>query len=120
MLVDLVRVQTCDGLLLDGSLRKPSRDRRPQLGIDIAILFHGVGGNFYNTTMFEGYSEALLERGCAVLRVNNRGHDPIMRLLNDEPSERYGAAYEVVDECRYDWRAWARIRQDLSPAGRIA
>ena len=47
----------------------------PPLAVDVVILHHGVGGNFYSPGMFEQYSDALLEQGCAVLRVNNRGHD---------------------------------------------
>ncbi len=81
MIVDLVHVTTRDGVRLDGTWRQPPVGHTAQLGVDVVILHHGVGGNFYSPGMFEQYSEALLEQGCAVLRVNNRGHDPISRAV---------------------------------------
>lgn len=111
MLVDLVNVKTHDGIRLDGTFREPSRKHAAQLGIHVVILHHGVGGNFYNPGMFDQYSDALLERGCAVLRVNNRGHDPISRAIGDGGGKRLGAAYEVMDDCRYDWEAWVGFAQ---------
>ena len=105
MLVDLVKVETPDGVRLDGTLRRPASGPS-RLGVDVVILHHGVGGNFYDQGMFEGYSDALLEQGCSVLRVNNRGHDPINRTVAQGETRRLGAAYEVLDDCRYDWEAW--------------
>src|SRR5712691_12452383 len=81
MIVDLVSVTTRDGIRLDGTWRQPHLEKASQLGVDVVIFHHGVGGNFYGPGMFEQYSNALLERGCAVLRVNNRGHDPISRAV---------------------------------------
>ena len=46
--------------------------------------------------------QALLENGCAILRVNNRGHDQAYR----SDQRMLGATYEVVDECRLDIVAW--------------
>lgn len=66
MMVDIVNVTTHDGIRLDGTWRKPSMQRASQLGVDVVILHHGVGGNFYSPGMFEQYSDALLEQGCAV------------------------------------------------------
>jgi len=111
MLVDLVNVKTRDGLRLDGTLREPSRKNAAQLGVDVIIFQHGVGGNFYNPGMFDQYSDALLERGYAVLRVNNRGHDPVSRAISDGGGRRLGAAYEMMDDCRYDWEAWVGFAQ---------
>ena len=105
MLVDLVNVETADGLRLDGILREPTSGPS-RLGVDLVILHHGVSGNFYDQGMFEGYSDALLERGCAVLRVNNRGHDPMNRTMANGEPRRLGAAYESLDDCRRDWKAW--------------
>jgi pimeloyl-ACP methyl ester carboxylesterase len=106
MIVDLVHVQTRDGIRLDGTWRKPLLAQAAQLGVDVVILHHGVGGNFYHPGMFDQYSDALLERGCAVLRVNNRGHDPISRATIGTEVKRLGAAYERMAECTYDWEAW--------------
>ena len=75
MIVDLVHVQTRDEVRLDGIWRKPSQETISQLDVDVVILHHGVGGNFYHPGMFDVFGDALLEQGCAVLRVNNRGHE---------------------------------------------
>src|SRR5215510_15192706 len=106
MMVDLVNVTTRDGIRLDGTWRKPSVQRASQLGVDVVILHHGVGGNFYSPGMFEQYSDGRLEQGCAVLRVNNRGHDPMSRAIVGEDVKRLGAAYEDMQDCTYDWEAW--------------
>ena len=47
MLVDLVSVQT-HIVRLDGTFRKPAQDPASQLGVDVVILHHGVGDNFYH------------------------------------------------------------------------
>jgi pimeloyl-ACP methyl ester carboxylesterase len=106
MMVDLVNVATHDGIRLDGTWRRPPLDNGSQFGVDVVIFHHGVGGNFYGPGMFEQYSNALLEQGCAVLRVNNRGHDQISRAVVGDGAKRLGAAYEDMDDCRYDWEAW--------------
>jgi pimeloyl-ACP methyl ester carboxylesterase len=109
MIVDLVHVTTRDGVRLDGTWRQPVPGQVAQLGVDVVILHHGVGGNFYSPGMFEQYSDALLERGCAVLRFNNRGHDPMSRAAVGEGVKRLGAAYERMAECTYDWEAWVDL-----------
>jgi pimeloyl-ACP methyl ester carboxylesterase len=111
MIVDLVHVTTHDGIRLDGTWRKPHPEHTPQLGVDVVIFHHGVAGNFYAPGMFDQYSDALLDRGCAVLRVNNRGHDPISRAVVGGDAKRLGAAYEDMDDCRYDWEAWVDFVQ---------
>jgi len=111
MIVDLVSVTTRDGIRLDGTWRKPHLETASQLGVDVVIFHHGVGGNFYGPGMFEQYSDALLEKGCAVLRVNNRGHDPISRAVVGASVKQLGAAYEDMDDCRYDWEAWVDFAQ---------
>jgi pimeloyl-ACP methyl ester carboxylesterase len=107
MNVDLVHVHTRDGLRLDGFLRKPAASTPSRFGTDVAICFHGVTGNFYQAGVFDEATDRLVEGGCAVLRVNNRGHDPIsMPAYNSAGLEPLGAAYETVDDCRHDWDAW--------------
>ena len=102
MKVDLVSVQTADGVRLDGALRTPPAPSEARLGLDLVICHHGVGGNFYGQYFFDDMGARFLEQGCAVLRVNNRGHDQVYRTLRG----KLGAAFEVVDDCRHDWRAW--------------
>ena len=111
MLVDLVHVETSDGVRLDGIFQKAPETGVSQLGVDVIILHHGVYGNFYSPSMFDEYSDALLAKGCAVLRVNNRGHDPISRVKVKNDVKRYGAAYEAIDDSRYDWEAWIDLAQ---------
>ncbi len=104
MLVDLVQTTTRDGLRLDGSFQAAAA--APALGADAFCLVHGTGGNFYGSTLFDAFAERLLGLGCAVLRVNTRGHDGISSALTARGGRRQGAAYEVVDECRHDLAAW--------------
>jgi pimeloyl-ACP methyl ester carboxylesterase len=111
MIVDLVSVTTRDGIRLDGTWRKPPLAHVSQLGVDVVFFHHGAAGNFYGAGMFEQYSDALLERGCAVLRVNNRGHDPVSRAVVGQGTKRLGAAYEYLDECRHDWEGWMDFAQ---------
>src|SRR5438094_295145 len=86
MNVELVRVVTNDGVRLEGSLRLAESPETERLPVDVVIFHHGVGGNFYNQTFFEKMSDAFLALGCAVLRVNNRGHD----LAFNSPAGRLG------------------------------
>jgi pimeloyl-ACP methyl ester carboxylesterase len=102
MNVDLVYVATADDVRLDGALRTPTAGTDGRLGLDLVICHHGVAGNFYNPYFFDDLGTLLLEAGCAVLRVNSRGHDQVYR----GPRGKLGAEYEVVDDCRLDWRAW--------------
>jgi pimeloyl-ACP methyl ester carboxylesterase len=103
--VELVRVVTADGVRLEGALRRPESSLASRLPVDVMIFHHGVGGNFYNQSFFEQMAEAFLARGCAVLRVNNRGHDLAFNAPGS-PGGRLGAAFENVDDCRLDWSAW--------------
>jgi pimeloyl-ACP methyl ester carboxylesterase len=107
--VKLVSVETADGVRLDGVLREPAHRGAGRLGIDAVIFHHGVGGNFYNASYVTAIGDAVLDEGCAVLRVNNRGHD----LAYNSPRGRSGAAFETVDDCRHDWRAWLDFTRSL-------
>jgi pimeloyl-ACP methyl ester carboxylesterase len=98
MQVELVHVTTSDQVPLDGYLRTAS-SAGP---IDLVICHHGVGSKFYTPSFFDRVGDELLERGCAVLRVNNRGHDDAFLV----GQRTFGAAYEIVDECRSDITAW--------------
>jgi pimeloyl-ACP methyl ester carboxylesterase len=116
--VEIVSVTTSDGLRLDGAWRKPESGQAPRLGVDVVIFHHGVAGNFYNPSFVDRLGDELLAAGCAVLRVNNRGHDIAYNatrvgvgdyaqtLASRRERGPQGAAYEIVDESRLDWRAW--------------
>jgi hypothetical protein len=101
MHVELVSTLTRDDVRLDGYLRAPALSSR-ELGIDLVICHHGVGGNFYAPSFFNGAAEHLEALGVATLRVNSRGHDQAYHL----GTRRLGAAYELLDDCRQDFSAW--------------
>jgi pimeloyl-ACP methyl ester carboxylesterase len=100
--VDLVRVETDDGIPLDGALRRPAANSPTQLGLDLVICHHGVGGKFYDPHFFDAVGDDLLRAGCSMLRVNSRGHDMAFAM----PRGQLGSAFEIVDDCRHDWKAW--------------
>src|SRR5688572_8409031 len=111
MLVELVRTTTSDGHRLDGSLLNPAATPSSQLEVDAFLFLHGVGGNFYSGNMYDHLSQKLSQGGAAVLRVNTRGHDSISICWTSIGPVRHGAAYEVVDHCRYDVSAWIAFLQ---------
>lgn len=102
--VELVRTTTADGIRLDGALSLPSE--QPQLGLDAVIGLHGVGSNFYGSSLLEGLDEALRRWGIPLLRINTRGHDTITTVSTPGGPRRVGSALEIVDECRLDLAAW--------------
>jgi pimeloyl-ACP methyl ester carboxylesterase len=115
---ELVHVYTEDGIRLDGLLQRPEATARAWLPVDVVVCFHGVGGNFYSPYVFEPMAERLLAAGCAVIRTNNRGHDLMYNPVaapnlsyeqvtaSREANVRLGAAFEVVADCRKDFKAW--------------
>jgi pimeloyl-ACP methyl ester carboxylesterase len=105
--VELVHTITSDGVPLDGYFRAASRPAADS-ALDLVICHHGVGSKFYTPSFFDAVGDALLGNGCAVLRVNNRGHDDAF-LVGERP---YGAAYEIIDECRADITAWLDYAQE--------
>lgn len=103
MQVELVHTTTSDQVPLDGYLRTPSTAETATSGfLDLVICHHGVGSRFYTPSFFDRAGDELLQLGCAVLRVNNRGHDDAF-LVGERP---FGAAYEIIDDCRTDITAW--------------
>lgn len=113
MLVDLVRIQTRDGVALDGALQRPAETSPRLAPLDAAILVHGTGSNFYQSTLLELLADRFAAAGVAALRVNTRGHDGISTAVTQRGGRRLGAAFETVDDCRHDlagWLAFARSR----------
>jgi pimeloyl-ACP methyl ester carboxylesterase len=109
MWVDLLRATAGDGLLLDGVLQTPE-NRAAERPVDACLLLHGTGSNFYGSTLLEGISSVLLGWGLAVLRANTRGHDGISTAALAAGGRRLqGAAYEIVDDCRFDVSAWLAL-----------
>ena len=107
MQVELVRTVTRDGLRLDGALSLPLTEGRGKgLQSSAAILLHGVAGNFYTSSTFDAVIPALQQLGVTTLSVNTRGHDSVFGASLGNIRRRFGAAYEIVDECRHDIAAW--------------
>ncbi|MEX0819738.1 MAG: alpha/beta fold hydrolase [Pirellulaceae bacterium] len=121
MFVELVRTKTSDGLSLDGALALPDAGSKQTPALDATLLLHGVGGSFFSGAMFDLLSARLLERGVAVLRVNTRGYGSINMIATDGGAIRGGAAFEVVDQCRYDINAWCDflVERGMSRIGLI-
>jgi pimeloyl-ACP methyl ester carboxylesterase len=72
-------------------------------------LLHGVAGNFYTSSTFDAVTPALQQVGLTVLSVNTRGHDSVFGASLGSIRHRFGAAYEIVDECRHDIAAWVEF-----------
>lgn len=114
MLVDLVRITTPDGVLLDGVLQRSPTP--PAWPMDAVLLIHGTGSNFYQSTLLETLAEMFLSRGVSPLRVNTRGHDGISTAVKGKGGIRQGAAYEAIDDCRHDVLGWASFaRAQVGP-----
>lgn len=107
MLCELVRVQTSDGLRLDGAYYRAARDGEstPQ---GIVLFLHGAGSNFYGGAISEVLAEALPSQGWSVLRANTRGHDGVYAAHMAGRGVRLGAAYEIIDDSKQDSDAWVR------------
>lgn len=104
MLAELVKTVTADGLRLDGALHSSTSESGPR--VDSAICLHGVGSNFYGAALFDSLARTLVAQGVDVLRANTRGRDGFFHAAVGGTRRSFGAAYEVVDECRLDIRAW--------------
>jgi pimeloyl-ACP methyl ester carboxylesterase len=116
MHVELVRTVTRDGLRLDGALH-PGQAPGPGLVLarnsgnegSAAILLHGVASNFYTSSTFEPLIPKFQRLGISALAVNTRGHDAVFGASQGNVRRRFGAAYEIVDECRHDVAAWVEF-----------
>jgi pimeloyl-ACP methyl ester carboxylesterase len=111
MLVELVRSLTADGHRLDGALTVPATDSALHLDLDALLLLHGVAGNFYSGNLFDRLVAEFVEAGVAALRVNTRGHDSVSVVWGKSGPMFQGAAYEIVDQCRFDLAAWLDFLQ---------
>ncbi len=99
---ELVDVRTSDGIPLTGVLADVPLPERPAR-FDAALLMHGAGGGFDEGIL--GVFAATLEAGgIATLRADNRGHDIVNR--GDGRGRMLGTAFERLDDCVHDWRAW--------------
>ncbi|MFO0817745.1 MAG: hypothetical protein U1A77_07385 [Pirellulales bacterium] len=106
MWVDLVKTVTEDGLRLDGALHVPAEGLANVTDVDGLICLHGVGSNFYGSSLFENLTPSLTALGVPVVWVNTRGHDNVYAGATRAGRKWLGAAFETVDECRLDVAGW--------------
>src|SRR5262245_41486981 len=102
--LELVRVETADGVVLDGALWRPRR--AGALPVDAFLLVHGTGSNFYAPGVLETYAGQALAGGVPALAINPRGHDGICTNPSRTGSVKGGAAYERISDCVLDVGAW--------------
>jgi pimeloyl-ACP methyl ester carboxylesterase len=101
---ELVRVETADGVVLDGALWRPRM--AGELPVDAFLLVHGTGSNFYAPGVLETYAGQAVAGGTPVLRINTRGHDGICSNPARTGSFKGGAACERISDCVLDVPAW--------------
>ncbi len=108
MMVELVRAITADGVTLDGAFHAlAGTGVTDHLPVDLALLVHGTGSNFYAPGILESVTHSVVAAGTPALRINTRGHDGLA-------GRRGGAALENIDDCRSDlaaWFDWAAARE---------
>ena len=71
----------------------------PAAAADAALLLHGLGSNFYSSTLNLRLADALIELGISVVLGNTRGHDGISM---NPVSGRARAVLGVI-AMQYDW-----------------
>ena len=108
MLVDLVQVDTPEGIKLSGAYFAPTGVDR-QFSADALIYFHGDGGHFYNP-LYLWLGQRMAERGIAFLAANRRGHDHVANGVRGGPLAGY--AFESVDDSRADYAAWLALLRE--------
>ena len=102
MIVELVRIQTGDGVRLDGVVSHAQEGSTP----GVVVCLHGVGSNFYGSSMMNRLAIGLTDSQWDVLRVNTRGHDHCYVGAYRMGTRRFGAGYEIVSDCVHDLAAW--------------
>jgi pimeloyl-ACP methyl ester carboxylesterase len=95
---------TPDGVKLHG-LYQAAAGPRPT-SLDAAIVLHGLSGNFYGSTLNLQLADALVALGIPVVCGNTRGHDGISSSSVGGRARTFGAAFEIVDDCRHDIAGW--------------
>lgn len=105
MWCELVKTVAEDGLRLDGAL-VPARADVSHRSLDALITLHGVGSNFYGSSLFESLAPSLTAVGLNVVLANTRGHDNAYVGSVRAGRRWFGAAFEKVDESRFDVAAW--------------
>jgi pimeloyl-ACP methyl ester carboxylesterase len=101
-LVELVEIRTSDDVPHSGALAAP-KPRGGTQRFDAVLMMHGAAAAFFEP-FYRNFSAALVERGVATLRANNRGHDVVNR--GNGRGTMLGVALEDIEDCTIDWDAW--------------
>ncbi len=101
---ELVAAMTSDGIKLHGAWHTTAD--KPTANVDAVLMLHGTGSNFYSSSLWHGLIPRFAEAGLPALAVNTRGHDLATAVSALGQRRLIGAAYEQIDECRHDVRAW--------------
>ena len=96
--IEMVRLQTVDGITLTGVLQRPHTVRK-KAGV---VMIHGYSGNFYSGIM-AFLPEAIADCGFAVLALNMRDHDRVPK-KNLFEENRYDIAAAVDEMARRGYR----------------
>ena len=102
MLVDLISVNTSDGITLDGAFFPATTDASRAGPVDAMLLIHGSGARFYAPAT-RIMAEDLSRRGYPCLALNTRGHDTVW--MDTATGVPHGNAFEILDISRHDLRA---------------
>jgi len=113
MIVELVKTQTRDGVRLDGAITRANDVGSASQPKGLIVCLHGVGSNFYGSTMMNVLAEGLHCEQWDVLRVNTRGHDYCYVGSFKMGVRRFGSGYETVADCVEDIAAWVQWAKQL-------
>ena len=102
MLVDLITINSRDGMTLDGIFCEPAAGAAPKGPVDAMLLIHGSGGSFYRVAT-KAMAEDLRNQGYACLAINTKGHDTVWSPQGS--GQYYGNALEILDNSRHDLAA---------------
>jgi len=109
---ELVRTFTEDGLELQGLFCPPTIAKTNGIGL---LHIHGFTGNFYEGRFVDHIAERTIKRRYAFLTANTRGHDYRSAFIKKTASGlthvRMGTAYEILEECIFDIKAWIDFLQ---------
>lgn len=104
--VQLLDVNTRDGLVLTGAFYEPAGPTRADAPIDAVLMVHGNGANFY-TPYQRDFAQRLSAVGYPVLCANTRGHGMLsMAVRAAGVPGCVGTSLERIDDCLLDLDAW--------------
>lgn len=94
------------GLFQDAARPETAGSEHTERPVDAAVVLHGLGGNFYSSSLNLRLADSLRDQGIAVVLGNMRGHDGISMSPVGGRAQTIGAAYEIVDDCKNDVAGW--------------